>query len=99
MQVAAATKLFLSVFERYPNGNGKQRAAQVWQELAESHPGGEEALAREIGARFDAGILARHPYSGEPKYRPTFETFLAERRWEDPDSKPDEPTGPRYAKL
>ena len=93
------TLAFLSCFERYPRGDGKQRAAQVWQEIAGQHPGGEPALAREILARFDAGILLRHPYDGDPRYRPTFETFLAERRWEDPDPAPEKHAGPSYAKL
>lgn len=87
--VGAATLAFLSCFDRYPRGDGKQNAAQVWQELAECHPGGEAALARVILARFDAGMLKRHPYDGDPRYRPTFETFLSQRRWEDPDPKPE----------
>lgn len=89
--VGAATIAFLSVFNRYPNQNAKAAAAGVWQELTESHPGGEPELARAIAERFNAGFLNRHPYAGEAKYRPTFEKFLAERRWEDPDSKPDDP--------
>ena len=81
---------FLRCFERYPNGNAKAKAACVWQALVESFEGGEAALEQAIAARFDAGMLKQHPYSGEARFRPTFESFLAERRWEDPESAPDQ---------
>jgi hypothetical protein len=62
------------------------RAAQLWQDVAAQTEGGEAALTQAIRAAFDRGMLKRHPYSdAEEKFRPTFETFLAERRWEDPD--------------
>lgn len=76
---------FLRVFERYPNGNASARAASVWQEIAETFDGGELALEKEISARFDAGILKRHPYAGDPRFCPLFENFLAEGRWKDRD--------------
>ncbi len=85
-----ATVPFLRVFERYPNGNAKGKAACLWQAIAETVEGGEIALEQAIAARFDDGMLKRHPYTGEARFRPTFETFLAERRWEDPDSAPDD---------
>ena len=81
---------FVHCFSRYPNGNGRLRAASVWQEIAADFPGGEAALEVAIGASFDAGILKRHPYNAPARFRPTFETFLAERRWEDPASAPDQ---------
>lgn len=85
-----ATLAFQDVFRRYPNQNARLKAAQVWQDIVVDHPGGEEALRSEIAARFDAGMLKAHPYAGLQKYRPTFETFLRERRWEDAVSAPDD---------
>lgn len=88
--LGAATHAFLECFERYPNAHGKIPAAAQWQDTAATVPGGEQGLKAAILARFDAGMLTRHPYSGEAKYRPSFEAFLKKRHWEDPDSKPDE---------
>lgn len=92
--LAAATIPFLEVFDRYPRKYGKARAAQVWQELAETHSGGEAALSKDILAAFDRGLLAHPPYSGEEQHQPMLETFLADRAWEDPvgtasNGKPD----------
>lgn len=81
--VGAITDTFLSVFNRYTNQAGRVKAAQTWQETAETC-GGEAELARTIGAAFDAGLLKQAPFSAAFKFRPTFETFLAGRRWEDP---------------
>lgn len=97
--VGAATLLFLSCFDRYPRKDGKQAAAQVWQTIAGGCSGGEAELAQAIHARFDDGILTRHPYSGPNATRPFFETFLAERRWEDPDSAPDDVVAARPAET
>ena len=94
--LAAATIPFLEVFDRYPRKYGKARAAQVWQELAETHPGGEQALAREILAVFDRGLLRHPPYSGEEQHRPMMETFLADRAWEDPVGQTQANGDPQY---
>jgi hypothetical protein len=88
--LGAATPAFLRIYDRYPKKIGKQPAAQVFQELAADYPGGQEALSAAILAAFDAGMLARHPYSGEDSKRPALERVLAERRWEDDQSAPDE---------
>lgn len=82
--VGAITDHFLSVFDRYTNQAGRVKAAATWQETALGFPGGEAALAKAIGATFDAGLLKQHPFNAEFKFRPTFEQFLALRRWEDP---------------
>lgn len=91
---AAKTIQFLDVFNRYPRRDKKEAAAQIWQELAEDYPGGEDALRDAILARFSAGMLAKRPYSGPHGTRPCFDTFLAERRWEDPESDPDPQEAP-----
>lgn len=88
--LAAASPDFLSCFERYPNGDGQSPAAQTWQEIALTFEGGEAKLKAAILARFDAGMLKRNPYN-QARYCPKFERFLAERRWEDREPKPDEP--------
>lgn len=85
-----ATLAFGECFRRYPNQNGRLDAAGAWQDLLVDYPGGEDALRGAILARFDAGMLKHHPYSGLQRYRPTFETFLRKRRWEDPESAPDD---------
>jgi hypothetical protein len=85
----AATLHFLAVFDRYPRKDKKLEAAAVWQELAEEHPGGELGLRDEILAWFETGALKRHPYAGENRFRPLLESVLAERRWLDPPSDPD----------
>ncbi len=97
--LGAKSLLFLEVFELYPRGDGKNEAARVWQEVAATFPGGETALRDAILARFKAGQLSRAPYKGEHKFRPMFETYLLEARWEDGESKPDdaEPKDPRCA--
>ena len=80
--VGAVTPAFLSVYEAYPNPDGKQAAAQVWQDIAADYPGGEAALASAILAQFEAGFLRRKPYN-EPGFIKALEGFLRERRWED----------------
>lgn len=80
-QVGAVSLAFLRCYERYPNTFRKLQAAQTWQELAETFPGGENALADAICAAFDAGMLKRKPYNGNAV--PKFETVLAERLWEE----------------
>lgn len=87
--VGAATVAFLSVYDRYPNKLGKMDAAQTWQDMAAVHVGGEEALAAAILARFDAGLLRRHPYDGPVRYVAKLENFLAGRMWEDADQPRD----------
>lgn len=90
-QVGAVSLLFLGCYERYPNTFRKLQAAQTWQELAETYPGGEAALAAAIGKTFDAGLLKRRPYNGD--HCPKFETLLAERLWE--EAPPKEPEAER----
>lgn len=94
--LGACTPDFLAVYDRYPRKEGKQDAAQVFQEVAEAYPGGEAALSAAILAAFDAGMLSRAPYHGPNKTRPMLDKVLANRRWEDPPSAPDdvEPTKP-----
>jgi hypothetical protein len=91
--VGAVTLPFLAVYERYPNGAGKLKAAGVWQELAEMHPRGELGLQADVLAWFDTGILREHPYAGEYKYQPHLEKVLAEQRWLDRSTGP--PNGSR----
>lgn len=104
--VGAASPAFMAVYEAYPRRDVKQRAAQVFQELAADHPDGETGLRDQILAWLRRGVLRRHPYSGENKFRPLLETVLLERRWEDDQSAPDddEPltaraAGPHYPKI
>jgi hypothetical protein len=86
-----ATDDFLAVFARYPNQVGKWDAASAWQAIVEAgFPGGEPALRVAILARFDAGQLKQHPYLGEVKFRPSFETYLRGFRWLDADSAPSD---------
>jgi hypothetical protein len=90
-----ATTLFRDCFDRYPRKDAKVRAANVWQQIAEDFPGGEQGLRGAILARFDAGQLDHAPYRGPWDKRPYFETYLLERRWEDPESAPDDiPSSP-----
>lgn len=93
--VAVKTVAFKSVFDRYPRKEGELKAAVVFGELAAQTPGGESELARLILAAFDAGMLVRAPYVGPNDKRPMLETVLAERRWEDPPSAPDDKPAPR----
>lgn len=84
------TPTFSEVFAKYPNQVGQAKAASAWCAIVEAgYPGGEPALSQVVVARFAAGQLARHPYSGDSKYRPSFETYLREFRWLDADSAPD----------
>jgi hypothetical protein len=92
---AAKTPAFKAVYDRYPRKDAEARAAQEFQEIAAGYPGGESALSRAILAAFDAGMLKRHPYNGPNEKRPYLETVLAERRWEDAASEPDEPPAPK----
>ncbi len=86
-----ATKTFRHVFGRYPNQNGLYRAASAWQAIVEADfPGGEAGLGGAILSRFEHGQLLRHPYTGDHRYRPTFETYLKEFRWQEADSAPDD---------
>jgi hypothetical protein len=89
-RVGTLTPAFLAVFERYPRGDKRMEASQIFAELADEYPGGEAALSVAILAAFDAGMLKRHPYHGPNATRPCFDTVLAERRWEDPPSAPDD---------
>lgn len=96
--VGGATPAFLAVFERYPRKDKRMEAAQVFAQLAETWPGGEQALSESILAAFDAGMLKRHPYAGPNATRPCFDRMLAERRWLDPASAPDnEPPPAKHA--
>lgn len=88
--VGAATPAFLAVFDRYPRKDAKQEAASAFQELAASYEGGEAALSAAILSAFDAGMLARAPYAGRNDKRPFLWRVIANRRWEDPSSKPDD---------
>ncbi len=86
-----ATAPFRDVFAQYPNQNGQARAASAWMAIVEAgFDGGEPALRTAILARFGVGQLKHHPYTGEAKFRPTFETYLKEFRWLDGDSRPDD---------
>ncbi len=91
VHLGAATMLFLKCFDAYPNQNAKQPAAQAWQDLAATFPGGEVGLHGAIMARFNGGMLLQHPWD-RPKYCVNFERFLVERRWEDPGLKPEATT-------
>lgn len=84
----AATLPFLSVYDAYPRKHRKLPAAAVWQELASSYQGGEQALAEAILKRFREGFLRRPPYNGDIKHVPTLETFLSARSWEDGADRP-----------
>jgi hypothetical protein len=86
--VGAATLPFLDVYDRYPKKHKKLAAAAVFQGLAAAYPGGETALSVTILARFDAGLLRRHPYAGDIAKCPTLETFLIGRCWEDGEDAP-----------
>lgn len=91
-----ATDAFRGIFAQYPNQTGLYRAASAWQAIVESgFPGGEAALSAVIQARIDGGQIARHPYKGDARHRPMFETYLKEFRWEDPESAPDDDEPPR----
>jgi hypothetical protein len=81
--VGAATAAFLDVYDAYPNKTGKAGASQTWQDIAGGFQGGEQALRDAIVAQFTAGLLRQHPYASEPRYVPSLERFLRERRWED----------------
>jgi hypothetical protein len=91
--IALKTLPFLAVYRAYPRKDKQMEAAAVWCEIASEHPGGEAALRDAILAWFATGVLTRHPYAGENKYRPMLESVLAERRWEDDVSAPDDVTG------
>lgn len=91
--VGAATMAFLAVFDAYPRKDAKLKAAAVFQELAAGYEGGEAALSRAILDAFGRGMLKREPYRGPNGKRPFLETVLAERRWEDPASAPDDASG------
>lgn len=93
--VGLFTVPFLDVFDRYPRKDAKQAAAVVFHELAADFPGGEGALSKAILVAFDAGMLQRHPYHGRNATRPMLDKLLAERRWEDPPSAPDDAEAPR----
>lgn len=85
------TETFGKVFAKYPNQVGQAKAASAWCAIVEAgYPGGEPALRDVIVARFDSGQLKRHPYTGDAKFRPSFETYLREFRWLDADSAPDD---------
>lgn len=96
--LGACTPAFLAVFDRYPRKDAKQEAAQVFQEIAASYPGGEAALSAAILASFDGGMLEREPYRGPNRTRPFLDKVLATRRWEDPPSAPDDAEPAKPAK-
>lgn len=89
-RLGTLTPAFLAVFERYPRQDKRMEASQVFAELADGYAGGEDALSAAILAAFEAGMLARHPYRGPNATRPCLDRVLAERRWEDPLSAPDD---------
>jgi hypothetical protein len=65
---------------------GKNVASQIFRELADAYPGGEDALSAAIAGAFDLGMLQRRPYHDEKEgYRfcPALERFLERRLWED----------------
>lgn len=91
--VALVTEPFLAVYRAYPHKDGKLKAAAVFAELADDHQGGQAGLRDSILAWFATGALRRHPYAGEDRYRPTLETVLSERRWQDDQSAPSDVDG------
>jgi hypothetical protein len=97
MRVGTKTAAFAAVYDRYPNKDGKNAAADAFQAVAESYPGGENALRDVILAWFETGVLNRHPYGGgtEPRFRPKLEKVIGERRWEDARSAPADVAPPR----
>lgn len=94
-RIGTLTPAFLDVFERYPRRDKRMESSQVFAELADTFPGGEVGLASAIGAAFARGMLNHHPYRGPNDTRPCFDRFLAERRWEDPVSAPDDIEPPK----
>jgi hypothetical protein len=82
--------MFLAVFDRYPRKDKRMEASQIFAELADDYAGGEAALSAAILAAFDGGMLKRHPYHGPNATRPCLDAVLANRRWEDPASAPDD---------
>ncbi len=98
---ASTSGEFSRVFAAYPRKEARARASVAFWELATSYPGGEKALADAILAAFPA-MLKRHPYNGRNATRPFLETVLVERRWEDPESDPDDvtpaATGPPFGR-
>lgn len=87
---AATSAHFDRVYMAYPRRDARKRAGEAFWLLAQTHPGGEAALADEILAAFPS-MLKRHPYNGPNATRPFLDKVLAERRWEDPESAPDAP--------
>lgn len=83
MPVALLSIPYLAVYDRYPNGDGKLKAARVFYELSAETGSTQDSLRDEVLAWFDTGVLERHPYAGDPKFRPSLETVLSERRWLD----------------
>lgn len=88
--LGAKTLAFKAVYDRYPRKDAENRAAAAFQEAAAGYPGGETALSAAILAAFDAGMLKRHPYNGPNDKRPYLETVIAEWRWRDAPSAPDD---------
>ncbi len=86
---AAMSADFHRVFAAYPRKEARARASVAFWELAATYPGGEKALADAILEVLPA-MLKRHPYNGRNATRPFLETVLLERRWEDPESAPDD---------
>jgi len=98
--LGAKTTAFKAVYERYPRKDAENRAAAAFQEAAAEYPGGEAALSAAILAAFEGGMLKRHPYSGPNDKRPYLETVIAEWRWRDAPSAPDdEPAGVQIARA
>jgi hypothetical protein len=91
----ASTPAFMAVYSAYPRKDARTKAAATFQELAWNFEGGEEALSKTILAWFATGVLRRHPYAGEDRFRPLLETVISERRWEDAQSAPDDDDEPR----
>lgn len=88
--LGAKTTAFKAVYDRYPRKDAENRAAAAFQEASASYPGGEAALSTAILAAFDQGMLKRHPYNGPNDKRPYLETVIAEWRWRDAPSAPDD---------
>lgn len=88
--VGAATPSFVTVYDAYPNKDDKTGAAQEWHDAAREHVAGETGLRDEILAWFASGVLKRHPYAGEARFRPKLATVIAKRRWRDAESAPDD---------
>lgn len=91
------TPAFLAVYDRYPSKVGKNAASQIFRELAETYPGGGNALSEAILSAFDRGMLRSRPYCRDEKdgvrYCPGLARFLGGRLWEDEIPESDQSNG------